>query len=265
MISIVIPTKNSAKTLEKCLESIASQTFRDYELIIVDGNSKDSTEKIARRFTDMVFVSSASLPASRNLGFSEAKGEIFLSIDSDMILEPDVLKQIAQGMDTHGALIVPEVGYGTDFLSRCKDLEKRCYIGDSLIEASRAFARPAFGSAGGYDPNLHFGEDWDLHLRISKKHSVGRIQARILHNTQDLSLPADLKKAYIYGKSLPGYLAKDHAQSREWLNPKSAFFVRHFSKLCQEPILAIGITFIKSMEYCAGILGYMSARLERRP
>jgi glycosyltransferase involved in cell wall biosynthesis len=262
MISIVIPTKNSERTLEACLDSIKTQTYQNYELIIVDGFSKDKTRAIAERHTDEIFTSPESLPAARNLGFSKAKGDLFISIDSDMVLEKDVLEEIAGGMSGHGGLIIPEIGYGSDFISKCKDLEKRCYVGDEIIEAARAFSRDAFFAVNGYDPNLLFGEDWDIHLRIKKRFCVGRIKAKVMHNAMNLSLTSNIKKAYRYGKTLPRYLAKNHSQSKKWLTLKRNFFFRHFAKLRREPIYALGLLFIKSMEYVTGFAGFLVAKID---
>ncbi|MEW6035108.1 MAG: glycosyltransferase, partial [Candidatus Micrarchaeota archaeon] len=95
-ISIVVPARNSAATLQSCLESIRAQSFRDYELIVVDGMSRDGTADIARRYADEVMTCPGSVPASRNLGFSRARGGIFLSIDSDMVLGEGLLLDVSK-------------------------------------------------------------------------------------------------------------------------------------------------------------------------
>lgn len=259
-ISIVIPTKNSGKSIRKCLESIRNQTYQSFELIVVDGFSKDDTVEICKEFTDKIFVSDKSLPACRNIGFSNAKGDIFMSIDSDMILQEKMLEEVAEKMDGNGELIISEIGYGNDFVSKCKDLEKRCYIGDELVESARAFSRKAFEAVGGYDESLLFGEDWDIHERIQSRFKHGRIDARIMHNTENLCMIHNLKKAYGYGKSLPIYFSKERPRDK-WLNPTKIFFARHFSKLKKEPVTALGLTVIKGMEYGAGLAGVISYKL----
>jgi len=261
LISIVIPTKNSERTLNECLDSIEEQTYQNYELIIVDGFSKDKTRAIAKRRTDKFFTSPLPMSGARNLGFSKAKGGIFISIDSDMVLERTVLEDVIAKMGGNGGLIIPEVGCGSGFISKCKDLEKRCYIGDETIEAARAFKRKAFEDTGGYDGNLILGEDWDFHWRLKERYRIGRTDAKTEHNTKHLSLIYDLKKAYRYGNSLPRYLAKKNTQSKEWLNLKKLFFIRHFQKLIREPLYALGLTFIKCAEYAAGFAGFLAAKV----
>ena len=80
LLSIVIPTKNSERTLRECLESIKRQSYKNYEIIIVDGYSRDRTEEIARQYTDKFYSSTAVTPGARNIGFSRAKGDVFFSI-----------------------------------------------------------------------------------------------------------------------------------------------------------------------------------------
>jgi glycosyltransferase involved in cell wall biosynthesis len=265
MISVVIPTKNSERTLGKCLESLRDQTYQDFELIIVDGFSDDRTLEIAGMHTDRFFTEGGTIPAARNLGFSKAKGGIFVSIDSDMVLERNLLEDIAAKIESYDALIIPEVGYGSDFISRCKDLEKRCYIGDELVESARAFRREVFDAVEGYDRNLVFGEDWDLHWRIKERSGIGRTDARLMHNTENISMASHLKKAYRYGSTLPRYLRKKHLQARMWLLPQNLFYIKHFRKLMKEPMHAAGLLVIKTLEYAVGSIGFLAAKLGLSP
>ena len=258
LISIVIPTKNSEKTLEKCLESIKEQTYQNYELIIVDAFSSDRTMEIASNYTDKIFRSGAKMAGARNEGFSRAEGMIFLSLDSDMIVEKNVLEEIVKKIDDYGGLILPEAGYGDTFISKCKDLEKRCYMGEESIESVRALTCEAFVSMKGYDADLLFGEDRDLHLRLKQNYSIGRIKPKVLHNTQHITLLYDLKKAYTYGNSLPAYLAKKHPKS---LRYRMLALIRSFAKAGKEPLYAAGLIFIKIMEYTAGSTGFLVAKM----
>ncbi|MCX6774217.1 MAG: glycosyltransferase [Candidatus Micrarchaeota archaeon] len=259
LISIVIPTKNSGINLGNCLESIKKQGYGNCEVIIVDGFSTDNTREVAESFGAEYFASSEGLAGARNLGFSKANGSIFVSIDSDMILSPNVLGEIASSIGKYDALIIPEVGIGSDFISRCKDLEKRCYLNDEVAESVRAFRRESFDAVGGYDPNLFFGEDADFNSRIKARFSVGRISARIMHDARHTSLSKDLKKAYIYGHTLRSYLAKKSVQSSKWMAPGNIFFIKHFRKLAREPVEGLGISMIRFAEYSAGLLGYLSS------
>ncbi|MCR6692942.1 MAG: glycosyltransferase family 2 protein, partial [archaeon YNP-LCB-003-016] len=93
LVSIVIPTYNSEKTLAKCLESIENQTYKNIETIVVDSYSKDDTIKIAKSFNVKVMQTSWKLLGSRYLGFKESAGHVILLLDSDQILEKTSVKR----------------------------------------------------------------------------------------------------------------------------------------------------------------------------
>ena len=68
LVSIIVPTYNSEKFLEGCLESIQKQTYSHIELIVVDNNSKDNTKEIARKYTEKVFNQGPERSAQVNFG-----------------------------------------------------------------------------------------------------------------------------------------------------------------------------------------------------
>ena len=86
MLSIIIPTKNEEEYLPALLESIKKQTFKDYEIIIADNNSKDKTKKIAKKYKCKIIK--GGLPGkARNKGAKSATGDIFLFLDADTELK----------------------------------------------------------------------------------------------------------------------------------------------------------------------------------
>ena len=96
-ISIIIPVYNSSLTLNECLESIFSSTFKDYEVIVVSGNSADNSVDIAKQYqTKVIELSENKGPgAARNKGSELAQGEILLFLDSDVIIKKNSLNLIS--------------------------------------------------------------------------------------------------------------------------------------------------------------------------
>jgi cellulose synthase/poly-beta-1,6-N-acetylglucosamine synthase-like glycosyltransferase len=97
MISIIIPAYNEAATIRRCLHALSHQTVpRDmYELIVVDGNSKDTTREIAAEYADIVFIQeSERVPGARNDGFRRAKYDIIATTDADSLAPPDWVEQL---------------------------------------------------------------------------------------------------------------------------------------------------------------------------
>jgi cellulose synthase/poly-beta-1,6-N-acetylglucosamine synthase-like glycosyltransferase len=97
MISVIIPAYNEEATIRRCLLALSSQTVprSSYELIVVDGNSKDRTREIAAEYADLVFIQeSERVPGARNDGFVRAKYDIVATTDADSIAAPDWVEQI---------------------------------------------------------------------------------------------------------------------------------------------------------------------------
>ena len=92
MISIIIPTLNEEKYLEKLLNCIKKQTYKDYEIIVSDYNSKDKTRQVAKKFKCK--IANGGLPAKgRNTGAKAAKGDILFFIDADCVIKKDFLQK----------------------------------------------------------------------------------------------------------------------------------------------------------------------------
>lgn len=95
LISVVIPAYNEEKYLSACLEAFKYQTFKNYEIIVIDNNSKDKTAEIAKKYGARVVREKVQgmIPA-RERGFREANSEIIARTDADTIVTPDWLEII---------------------------------------------------------------------------------------------------------------------------------------------------------------------------
>jgi glycosyltransferase involved in cell wall biosynthesis len=97
MISIIIPAYNEGTVIRRCLEALSHQTIprSSYELIVVDGHSKDNTRAIAAEYADLVFIQdSQRVSGARNDGFIRATHDIVATTDADCIVAPDWVEQI---------------------------------------------------------------------------------------------------------------------------------------------------------------------------
>lgn len=109
---MIIPTLNEEKYLPKLLECIKRQTYKDYEIIVADANSKDGTVKAARKYGCKV-VKGGGLPGiSRNKGAKAAKGGILLFLDADSIIENNFLENAVKDfkerkLDAAGSYLYP--------------------------------------------------------------------------------------------------------------------------------------------------------------
>jgi glycosyltransferase involved in cell wall biosynthesis len=263
LVSVVVPTRNSARTLDACLRSVRSQTYPRVELIVVDNRSSDGTPEIAARWADLVRAGGSERSAQRNIGAAVARGRHLLFIDSDMRLDPQVVAECVRELE-HGseAVVIPETSVGEGFWARCKALERRCYLGDADIEAARFLRRELFDVLGQYDELLLGTEDWDLQARVYASGArTGRVNAVIHHDEGRVRLRALLAKKFMYGKTAGTYARRHAGRARRQLRVLRPAFLRHRHTLLAEPVLAAGMLFLKMCELAAGGAGLAAATL----
>lgn len=96
-VSVIIPVHNDTVCLPRCLEAVAASTNRDFEIIVVDDCSTDSTPELAVSYgVQCISTPVNSGPAAaRNLGSKVARGEILLFVDVDVLLPPEALSVVA--------------------------------------------------------------------------------------------------------------------------------------------------------------------------
>jgi arabinofuranan 3-O-arabinosyltransferase len=218
LVTVVVPTRNSERTLERCLASVRAQAHAHVELIVVDNGSTDGTVAIASRYAHRVHHVGPERSAQRNAGARLGAGDVVAFIDSDMILDPDVLADAADRLardDGLGAVIVDEIAFGTGALTSSRVLEKALCVGDASVEAARVFRREAFEQAGGFDERLYACEDWDLADRVSRLGwRTDRVAALIRHDEGRISLRQAFSKKRYYGRGAADWLRGPDAAAR---------------------------------------------------
>ena len=253
LVSVVIPTLNNEQTIYNCLESIQNQTFDNVELIVVDSLSTDRTAEIAKQFTKNVIIKESGTSAARNIGIHSSKGKFILSIDSDMILEPDVIKECISKIKDYDALIIPEKSIGVGFWSRCKAFERSFYADEPLVESPRFFRRDALEKIGFYDAALLFGEDRDITNKLLERNMrIGRIDSVIKHDEGRITLLKLWRKNKKYGFTFLNYKSKyPSLASKQMGLGRISTFLRSWKRLLMHPLLAFGMIFMLGVQYLA--------------
>lgn len=207
-ISIIIPMYNEQRYIARCLDSLKQQTFKDFELILIDDGSKDNTVDIAKKYdTDFdltILQQKNSGPGkARNRWAKEAKGDILIFVDADMFFDKNYLKHLIQPIldgkeigTAHGKELVgnPENKLAiARCINRIPHPERRSGV-------YRAIKRDIFLESGWFDPSKGYFDD-NLSKINHGKWSLTVLDAICYHNNPE-SLKEIYKHSQRVGRSL---------------------------------------------------------------
>lgn len=270
LVSVIVPTKNSAEFLEACLKSIKAQTYKNIELIVVDNFSTDDTPKIAKKYADKFYQKGPERSAQRNYGVRKCNGLYVAIIDCDMELTSKVISScvdvITRSVKIMG-VIIPEESFGIGFWAQCKKLERSFYVGMDWIEAARFYTKETYLQVGGFNELMISGEDWDLSNRVRKIGKIAHIGDYIMHNEGKISLFKTLKKKAYYAKQIHTYIESDESLSF-YTEIKNVFrrfilFFSHPIKLFKNPLYGLGMLAMKLLEYIYSMLAMINKYISR--
>lgn len=257
-VAVVVPTRNSGRTVAACLRSVLEQDTPAAQILVVDNHSDDDTVRIAEGLGVPVMTAGPERSAQRNYGWRRTSADLVFFMDSDMVLEPTVVAEAAQVMASDpsvGAVVIPERAFGTGFLADCRALEKELYLGNAAVEAARVFRREALVAVGGYDEALTACEDWDLADRIAAAGwETGRTSAQVWHDEGQIRLRASFAKKQYYGAWYRRYRITRTAQApgRPIGGRFGAAQLRHAGR---SPLRATGLALLKATEAAGFALG----------
>jgi len=226
-VSVVLPVYNGEIFLEESIKSILNQTYKDFELIIVDDNSTDSSgviaQKYAKEHSNVIYTKNEKnlkLPAALNKGFSLASGEYFTWISDDNIHFPNMLARLVEELEKD-----PEIGlvyFDIEIIDENgKNIGyKKVGPNEGLIFRNVVGACFLYRSAldkkiGGYNESMFLVEDYEYWLRLALATKIKAVNECLLQyrrHPKSLSNQFDkevrakgikMKKKYLKLYSLP--------------------------------------------------------------
>jgi glycosyltransferase involved in cell wall biosynthesis len=180
-VSVVIPSYNRAQYLSSAIDSIISQSYPIYEIIVVDDGSSDDTAGVCARYgkpVRYVYQDNAGPSSARNTGIEHATGELLAFLDSDDTWLPGKTeRQVALFERDQSLGLCATANYNCDENGTITDLHCICPTNPSRIRReifirslfctpSVMVRRECFRHVGMFDTSYKFGEDWDMWIRI---------------------------------------------------------------------------------------------------
>lgn len=209
LISVVIPVYNGEKTIKDTIKSVLDQTFKDFELIVINDGSKDSTLEIISGIQDpriKVFsYPNAGLSATRNRGIAQASGKYISFIDADDLWTPDKLQFQLKALEENPQAVLAYswtncidesgqlLGPG-DRSNISGDVYAKLLLNNFLENGSNALIRTqVFAEFGGFDESLKSAEDWDMWLRLAARYHFVLVPfPHILYRVYTTSMSANV-------------------------------------------------------------------------
>ena len=189
-VSVVIPTYNRWPMVGAAVDSVLAQSYRDFELIVIDDGSADPTSTELAKFGSQLRCfkqDRGGVSSARNLGVRQSRGRLISFLDSDDLWRPDKLENQVRFMERspevqicqtdevwlrHGVRVNPRIKHrkpSGDIFERSLEL---CLVSPSAVMMTRTL----FDCSGGFDESLPVCEDYDLWLRIARDHPVPLIE-----------------------------------------------------------------------------------------
>ena len=264
LVSVNIATYNSEKTIQKCLESLRNQTYQNFEIIVMDSHSKDKTLEIASSFGARI-VFAPTLAAARKAGADISRGDYILILDSDQILDEDVLEKCVQVCEVEGydgvTLFEKSLIIRNTFVERVIAYDKEIFHSLHDDDPVKGTAIPRFFRASYFkrvefenNPPITFEHTIIHHKIVQMGAKIKFIDAYIWHH-ETATIREVARKFFRYGYYyIPAYkfnkeLAIHHSM------PRRTYF--HY-KSFKNPILFFGLFYVYIVKAVAAILGALT-------
>lgn len=184
MVSIILPTYNGKEYICESIESIINQTYKDWELIIVDDCSNDGTETLVEKYASIdsrikVIHNGVNLklPGSLNVGFSHARGDLFSWTSDDNYYKKNAVEKMVDFLNHSPDTDIVYADYdlinehGT-VIGEVKHTSTDNIYQDNIVGACFLYKREVQDNLGGYDESLFLVEDYDFWLRAHEKYKL---------------------------------------------------------------------------------------------
>lgn len=210
LVSIIMPARNEAQYIAGAINSVLEQTYRNWELVVINDGSTDETALIVGCFDDprihMISQEPRGFGEALNTGLRLARGDILARLDADDQTLPSHIEVQVQFLEAHpevalvGTLAFYERPDGSRFVPArpAADTQIRRYLyrDNPFIHSSVAFRREVIATVGYYNPRYTSDADYDLWVRVAAQFPVAIIQEPlIVYRLRDQSLSRKRKRS----------------------------------------------------------------------
>lgn len=262
-MSVVVPVRDGADLLPRLAASLQDQPGTIVELVVNDDpvSSDDTAAWCQHASSERLPITycqvNTRLGEGRLEGARRARGEVLVFLDADMLVEPGLLAEGVRLLEVGAtSVVLTEEQVAHDFWGRCKWLEKRAARNSDIVESARMFSRQTYWAAGGHDPDLVFGEDKDIDLKVRRLGGpVARTRSQVLHDDGEWTLRRQYRRTRYWAQHIdPKQVAQNEGVA---IQAGFAWRLEHYASrwrlLAQHPLLASGIVVLRMVDL-AGVV-----------
>ncbi|MBF0503854.1 MAG: glycosyltransferase [Candidatus Omnitrophica bacterium] len=212
-VSVIIPTYNRGQYITQAIESVLSQTFLDYEIIVIDDGSTDNTQEILKKYKNEIKSirhENQGISKTRNSAINQSCGEYLAFLDSDDYWTSEKLAQQVKVLDSHPNVgivyarmpIINEKGEKIGMKPAGvsgKNFKELLEVWGDLPTSSIMVRRDCFTKAGLFDVSLDTMEDIDMWIRIAQFYDLYEIENKVLAYYRRHDEQITKNKAKVYG------------------------------------------------------------------
>ena len=212
-VSVVTSVYNGEAFLEECISSILSQTFQDFEYIILNDGSTDRTPDILAQYTDprlrIIHQENLGIPKSLNKGISLCRTDLIAHLDADDYVHPHWLEKHFEFMSQNQDVVFSssrfeELFKGSlypqsfSFIETDREIRNSLCFMNPIPHSFTFIRRPLLLKAGGYDPKLIIAHDYDLWIRLLKEGECRNLDEVLgVYRLHETSITAEKERTMI--------------------------------------------------------------------
>jgi len=253
MISIIVPIYNKQNAIKRCIDSVCSQSYTDWELLLIDDGSTDNSARAIQPYLEderirYLYKENGGVSSARNMGIEKAEGEWIIYIDADDYFLPNALETLLEVVSRHQVLI----GVGNFWNEKGQLRQEACWGKDGIVRNNfRAWyfmmCMPRAGAAifnasilkkHLFDVDLTRYEDAKSLFNILREYKVGYTSQKVMvYSLDDLGLSKpviDISKDYIFSLDFEGKSFWERMLLAHLLNQGFRLYPNHRFYLCKK-------------------------------
>lgn len=234
MISVIIPTYNRAHVISEAIQSVLDQTYRDFELLVIDDGSTDDTQDVVSRFSDKRikyhYIEHKGRAYARNYGLQKMCGRYVAFLDSDDLYGKEKLKSLSDYLRSHPETMIAYSSYtliqnGIETFQYTNNGSGNLFLKifkKSFINMNTTLIRrECIDVAGGFKEDLRILEDYDFYLRLSEKFKFSFVNVMSSYYRKSVDDTQEIEDYILYTKLIKKFyeqfqMLKDNPRVYRW-------------------------------------------------